>query len=106
MNRTPSPFEIDLMHTHVRLIATGVIAFAAMTGLTLAQGGAPQAPPAGQPPAQPPAAGRGADPGQRGADPAGRGQGGGGRRGGFTQYTRPLASDDVLTRGWLAVPGK
>jgi cytochrome c oxidase cbb3-type subunit III len=81
------------MHTHLRLIATGVIAFATMTGLTLAQGGAPQAPPpAAQTPAQPPAGGRGADPGPGG-------QGGGGRRGGFYQYVRPLASPDVLARG-------
>src|SRR5215471_4448393 len=28
----------------------------------------------------------------------GRGGGGGGRRGGFTQFTRPLASQDVLAR--------
>ncbi len=82
------------MHTHLRLIAAGVVAVTAMTGLGLAQGGAPPAQTTTQPPA-----GRGADPGQRGADPAGRGQGGGGRRGGFTQYTRPLASADVLTRG-------
>ena len=88
------------MHTHLRLIAAGVIAVAAMTGLTLAQGAAPPTPPpAGQNPQTPPAPGRGADPGQRGADPAGRGQGGGGRRGGFTQYTRPLAPPDVLVRG-------
>ena len=83
----------NIMHTHLRLIATGVIAVATMTGLTLAQGGAPQAPPpAGQNPATPPAAGRGADPGPGG-------QGGGGRRGGFYQYVRPLASPDVLARG-------
>jgi len=81
------------MHTHLRLIATGVVAVAAMTGMTLAQGGPPQAPPpAGQNPTTPPAAGRGADQGPGG-------QGGGGRRGGFTQYTRPLASADVLARG-------
>ena len=88
------------MHTHFRVLATGVIAIAAMTGLTLAQAAAPQTPPpAGQNPQTPPAPGRGADPGQRGADPAGRGQGGGGRRGGFYQYVRPLASPDVLARG-------
>jgi mono/diheme cytochrome c family protein len=45
----------------------------------------------GQNPPQTPAPGRGADPGQRGAP--------GGRRGGFTQFTRPLASADVLVRG-------
>src|ERR1700686_5149483 len=41
-------------------------------------------------PAAPPAGGRGQ---------GGRGGGGGGRRGGFTQFTRPLASQDVLARG-------
>ena len=50
-----------------------------------------QAPPAGTQ-AAPPAGGRG----QGGGGGAGRG---GGRRGGFTQYTRPLASQDVLARG-------
>jgi mono/diheme cytochrome c family protein len=69
------------------LIATGVIAVAAMTGLTLAQGAAPQTPPAGQTPAQPPATGRGADPAP------------GGQRGGFYQYVRPLAPEDVRVRG-------
>src|SRR5262249_39761101 len=46
--------------------------------------------------------GRGGDPGQRGADGGGRGQGrGGGRRssGGFPQFTREPASQDVLFRG-------
>src|SRR3954467_7634575 len=41
-----------------------------------------------QAPAQPPAGGRG-----------GGGRGGGVRRGGFTQFTRPVASQDVLARG-------
>jgi len=67
-------------------------------------GGTTQGPP---PPAgqgqQPPPAGRGQDP-TRGAGPAGgqgagQGQAGGGRRGGFTQYTRPLPSQDVIVRG-------
>ena len=49
-----------------------------------------QTPPAPQ--TAPPPAGRG----QGGA---GRGGGGGGRRGGFTQFTRPVASQDVLARG-------
>src|SRR3954447_21380269 len=44
------------------------------------------------PPAQPPAGGRG---GQGG----GGGRGGGARRGGFTQFTRPVASQNVLARG-------
>src|SRR5262245_61545156 len=64
------------------------LVFAQTTGTT--QG---QPPPAGQ---QPP------PPGQRGGGPPG-GQGaggqGGGRRGGFTQYTRPLPSQDVIVRG-------
>src|SRR4051812_6852952 len=51
-----------------------------------------QTPPATPP--GPPAGGRG---GQGGG--GGRGGGGGARRGGFTQYTRPLASQDVLARG-------
>jgi cytochrome c oxidase cbb3-type subunit III len=50
-----------------------------------------QTPPAGQ--AAPPAGGRG-----QGAGGGGGGRGGG-RRGGFTQFTRPLASQDVLARG-------
>jgi cytochrome c oxidase cbb3-type subunit 3 len=67
----------------------------------IAQGGA--APPQGPPPAgqtaAPPAQGRGGDPGQRGAAPAGGRQGRGGRAGGFTQFTRELAPQDVLVRG-------
>ncbi len=81
------------LHAHVRLIAVAVIAAATMTGLALAQGGTPQGQtPAGQTTPQTPPAGRGGEPGQRGAP-------GGGRRGGFTQFTRPLASPDVLVRG-------
>jgi cytochrome c oxidase cbb3-type subunit III len=49
-------------------------------------------PPAGEQ-AAPPAAGRGGRGGQGG------GRAGGARRGGFTQFTRPLASQDVLARG-------
>jgi mono/diheme cytochrome c family protein len=78
-------------------VATAVLAGAVLTGLLIAQGAAPQ----GQTPAaQALAAGRGGAEGQRGAaaPPAGR-QGGGGRRGGFTQFTRPLAPQDVLVRG-------
>ena len=82
------------MLAQLRVIAAGVFAVAAMTTL-----GGQTPTTTTQSPAQPPAAGRGTDPGQRGADPAGRGQGGGGRRGGFYQYVRPLASDDVLARG-------
>jgi len=71
-----------------------MLAAAATSGLMLAQGAGtpPQQPPSptGQT-TQPPPAGRGA--GQ-----AGR-QGGGGRRGGFTQFTRELAPQDVIVRG-------
>lgn len=78
------------MTIHTRAIAAVSILCSVMTGFVLAQAGgtpAPQAqPPGGQLPA-----------------PQGRGeggrQGGGGRAGGFTQYTRPLASQDVIVRG-------
>jgi len=83
------------MTAHTRTIAAVVVAGAAMTGLVLAQGAGTPAP-QGQT-ASPPAEGRGADPGQRGAGPGGRQ--GGGRRGGFTQFTRTLAPQDVLVRG-------
>jgi cytochrome c oxidase cbb3-type subunit 3 len=78
------------MTRHIRVMAALVLAGMATTGLTLAQNGAPPAP----------AAGRGAGPGA--AAPAGGGQAGragGGRRGGFTQFTRELAPQDVLVRG-------
>jgi len=52
-------------------------------------------PPAGEQ-AAPPAAGRGGRGGQGGQ---GAGRAGGARRGGFTQFTRPLAPQDVLARG-------
>ena len=85
------------MTAHTRTIAAVVLAGAAMTGLVLAQGAGTPAP-QGQPP-PPPAEGRGADPGQRGRRPGGGRQGRGGRRGGFTQFTRALAPQDVLVRG-------
>jgi cytochrome c oxidase cbb3-type subunit III len=82
------------MHAQARLIAV-VVAVAGMTGFGLAQGAAPQGPPpAGQAPAPAPPAGRGAGPGEQAPPP-----GGGARRGGFAQFTRPLASPDVLARG-------
>ena len=88
------------MTAHTRIAAI-VLAGAAMTGLVIAQ--APTPPPQGQPPAgqtpTPPPEGRGADPGQRGATPPGGRQGAGGRRGGFTQFTRELAPQDVIVRG-------
>ena len=89
------------MTAQTRWIAAAVLAAAGTTGLVLAQGAGtttPQGqPPAGQTPPEP-AAGRGANQGQRGAGQAGR-QGAGGRRGGFTQFTRELAPQDVLVRG-------
>jgi mono/diheme cytochrome c family protein len=81
-----------------RTIAAGAFA-ATTTALVMAQGPtpAPQAqPPAGQTP--PPEQGRG-DAGQRGAAPGGGRQGRGGRAGGFTQFTRELAPQDVIVRG-------
>jgi mono/diheme cytochrome c family protein len=84
------------MTAHTRTIAAVVLAATTMTGLVLAQGAGIPAPQGQAPPA--PAQGRGADPGQRGAGPGGR-QGEGGRRGGFTQFTRELAPQDVLVRG-------
>src|SRR5947209_13995973 len=83
------------MTAQTRTIAAVVLA-GAMTGVVLAQGAGPA--PQGQVP-PPPAEGRGGDPGQRGAAPPGGRQGGGGRRGGFTQFTRELAPQDVLVRG-------
>jgi len=90
------------MTVDTRTIVAVVFAGAVTTGLVLAQGaGTPPTqgqPPAGQaPPA--PTGGRGGDPGQRGAAPEGGRQGRGGRAGGYTQYTRPLASEDVIIRG-------
>ena len=90
------------MTLHCRPIAAVVLAGAAMTALVVAQGAgtpAPQ-PPAGQAPAAPAEGrGRGGDQGQRGGAPPGGRQGGGGRRGGFTQFTRELAPQDVIVRG-------
>src|SRR5262245_11602243 len=97
------------MTKHPRMLATLVFATAGMTGLVVAYSDPLQ----GQPPTgqtqqtqTPPPAGRGQDPG-RGAGGAGagggqgaaQGRGGGGRRGGFTQFTRELASQDVIVRG-------
>jgi len=86
------------MTGHIRTIAAVVLAGTAMTGLVLAQGAGTPAP-QGQPPptqaAPPPAEGRGGTPGQ--PAPAGGQQGG--RRGGFTQFTRELAPQDVIVRG-------
>ena len=89
------------MTAQTHWIAAVVLAGAAMTGVALAQGAGTPAPQGQTPAAQaptPPAPGRGADPGQRGAGQGGR-QGRGGRRGGFTQFTREIAPQDVLVRG-------
>lgn len=84
------------MTAHARTIAAVLAVVVPMAGLVFAQG-AQSPPPQGQTTA-PPAAGPGADPGQRGAAPPG-GRQGGGRRGGFTQFTRELAPQDVIVRG-------
>ena len=82
------------MTPHTRLIAAVVLAGAATGGLVLAQGAATP-PPQGQTPA---ARAPAPAPAGRGAGQAGR-QGGGARRGGFTQFTREIAPQDVLVRG-------
>lgn len=88
------------MKAHTRWTAAVTVAGIALTGLVFAQAGAPpqqgQQPPAGQPTAQQPPAGRGAGQAGQGGAQGGRG---GGRRGGFTQFTRELAPQDVLVRG-------
>src|SRR5215467_11564184 len=82
------------MALQTRLIAAMVFAGAAMTAMVFAQDAPAPAPqgqaPAGQAPAAP--GGRGAGAG-RGTVPAPA------RRGGFTQFTRPLASADVIAHG-------
>jgi cytochrome c oxidase cbb3-type subunit III len=85
------------MTAHTPTIAAVFLAGAAMTSLVVAQGAGTQAPQDQTP--TPATEGRGADPGQRGAGPGGGRQGGGGRRGGFTQFTRELAPQDVIVRG-------
>jgi len=78
------------MTVAARTIAAVALSGAMTTGLAFAQtAGTP--PPQGQPPA--PATGRGAAP------PQGGRQGGGTRVGGFTQFTRPLAPEEVIVRG-------
>ena len=87
------------MTLHTRLIAAVVVTAAGMTGLVLAQGaGTPPPPRVSSRPRQLRRPARGAGQGQRGAGQAGR-QGAGGRRGGFTQFTRELAPQDVIVRG-------
>jgi cytochrome c oxidase cbb3-type subunit III len=82
------------MTTSARLIATVVLAGAWTTGFVLAQTPAtpaPQTPQTQTPPPQQPAPAAPA----RGRIDAPAGQ----RSGGFTQFTRPIASQDVLVRG-------
>ena len=73
------------MTTHTRTIAAVVLACSAMTGLVFGQAAGTPAPQGQQPAEQTPAQG-------------GR-QGGRGRAGGFTQFTRPPAAQDVIVRG-------
>jgi mono/diheme cytochrome c family protein len=89
------------MYAHARLITAVAVVGAAMSGLVIAKaGGEAQAPAAQAPaPAQQPPAGRGAGPQGAAGQPAPERGGQGGRRGGFTQFTRPLASQDVIVRG-------
>jgi cytochrome c oxidase cbb3-type subunit 3 len=97
------------MTSHTRFVAAVLFTGAAMTGLVLAQGGATQTtPPAGQgaqggqtggpQPAAGDAGARGGRGGGQGGQGAG-GRGGGQRRGGFTQFTREQAPQDVIVRG-------
>ena len=85
-------------HAHARLIVALAATGATWIGAVLAQGtttGQSQTPPpTGQTQTQTPPPGRGA-----GGAGAGQGQGRGGRRGGFTQFTRELAPQDVIVRG-------
>ena len=75
------------MTVHDRTLAAVVFSCALIADLGAQGAGTP-------PPQAPPAAGR-----QGGAAPQGGRQGGGGRVGGFTQFTRPLAPDEVILRG-------
>jgi cytochrome c oxidase cbb3-type subunit 3 len=85
------------MTIHTRTIAAVAVACGVMTGLAFGQATGTPAP-QGQPPAaQSPPQGRGGEGGQRGAPPEGGRQGG--RAGGYTQYTRPAAPQDVILRG-------
>jgi cytochrome c oxidase cbb3-type subunit III len=87
------------MTIHTRAIAAVSVLCSVMTGLVLAQPAGTPAPQAQSPVGQtPPPQGRGGGSGQPAA-PAQGGRQGGGRAGGFTQYTRPLAPQDVIVRG-------
>jgi cytochrome c oxidase cbb3-type subunit 3 len=94
------------MRAPARVVAAIVVTAAWTGSFVVAQGGGAPAPQGqGQPPAAQPAPGRGQQPpappgagagaaGRQGAPAPGRG-----RAGGYTQFTRPLASQDVLVRG-------
>jgi cytochrome c oxidase cbb3-type subunit 3 len=95
------------MNGHARLLAAVVAGTIGLTGLGAAKASTQDPPPAGQAPEQPAGGNRGGAP-QGG--PAGRGGGAGQgaapgrgavgqRRGGFTQFTRQIAPQDVLVRG-------
>ena len=85
------------MTIHTRTIAAVAVACGVMTGLAFGQATGTPAPQGQQPAAQSPPQGRGGEGGQRGAPPEGGRQGG--RAGGYTQYTRPAAPQDVIIRG-------
>ena len=92
------------MTSHPRVISAFILAGTAMTVAVLAQAGAtPQTPPPQTQQTQqtPPPGQRGAGGGAAAGGAQGQvgAQGRGGRRGGFTQYTRELATPDVLLRG-------
>jgi cytochrome c oxidase cbb3-type subunit 3 len=86
------------MVSAIRMSGVILLTAACTTSFVIAQVSQPAPAPAGQAPAP---GGRGAGPAP---DPAAQGGGRanlppGGRRGGYTQYTRPLASQEVLIRG-------
>jgi len=85
------------MTTLTRLTVVAILAVAPATSVLLAQAPASPPPQTETPPAPPPAQGPQRGRGRVDAPP--QAQGGGGRRGGFTQFTRPIASQDVLVRG-------
>jgi cytochrome c oxidase cbb3-type subunit III len=87
------------MTMHTRTIAAVAIACGVMTGLVLAESAGTSSREQEPGTQAPPPQGRGGEAGQRGAPPQGGRQGGGGRAGGFTQYTRPAAPQDLIVRG-------
>jgi cytochrome c oxidase cbb3-type subunit 3 len=81
------------MTARIRSLVAVVLAGASTAGLALAQAPASPAPPGQAPAPAPQGQGRGR------VDAPAQAPGGGGRRGGFTQFTRPTAAQDVLVRG-------